>query len=165
MNYHKITQYDCSNGPGIRTVLWVSGCNHHCLGCHNPDTWDPNSGKVFTTSALDTLVESLSSPYISGLTVSGGDPLYVENRITLAGILSHIKSIYPNKSIWLYTGYKYEDISYLPILDYVDVLVDGQFILGKKDITLLYRGSSNQRLIDVPKTRKLGEVVLWHSDL
>lgn len=164
MNYIKITRFDTANGPGIRTVLWVAGCNHHCLGCHNQNTWDPNAGSQFHTKVLDDIVESLAPPYISGLTISGGDPLYPDNRTTMTGILSHIKSIYPNKSIWLYTGYKYEDIKDLPLLDYVDVLVDGEFILDQRDITLLFRGSPNQRLIDMDKTRLLGGVVLWQPD-
>lgn len=163
MNYVKLTKFDIANGPGIRTVLWVAGCNHRCRGCHNPETWDPTAGTAFHTSVLDEIVESLSHPYIAGLTVSGGDPLYPDNRITITSILSHIKELYPDKSIWVWTGYLYEDVKDLLIMDYIDVLVDGPFILEDRDITLKYKGSPNQRVIDVRRSKLYNDTILWDS--
>lgn len=161
INYHKITKFDTANGVGIRSVLWVSGCSHKCKGCHNPETWDPNSGKKFTEDTMEELLESLSPDYISGLTISGGDPFYVDNRFVVFAIVYKVKTLYPKKSIWLYTGYKFEDIKDYDILKYIDVLVDGEFILNKKDITLPYCGSTNQRVIDVVKTLDSNEIVLY----
>ena len=161
MNYHKITKFDTANGPGIRSVLWVAGCNHRCKGCHNPQTWDETSGTPFTTESLEELLDSVQSSYIAGITLSGGDPLYPNNREAVHNILADFKERYPDKSVWMYTGYLYDDISTLPLLQYVDVLVDGRFVLENRDLTLLYRGSPNQRIIDVTKSRQLGEVILW----
>lgn len=163
MNYIKLTKFDTSNGPGIRTVLWVAGCDNHCPGCHNPETWDPNAGTPFRTTVVDEIDESLSHPYIAGLTVSGGDPFYSENITAVTGILSYIKKKHPDKTIWVYTGYSYENLKDLPIMEYIDVLVDGRFILALKDITLPYSGSSNQRIIDIPKSRETGEVIRWQN--
>ena len=142
-------QQDYQTTPD-RTVLWVAGCDNHCPGCHNPETWDPNAGTPFRTTVVDEIDESLSHPYIAGLTVSGGDPFYSENITAVTGILSYIKKRHPDKTIWVYTGYNYEDLKDLPIMEYIDVLVDGRFILELKDITLPYSGSTNQRIIDIP---------------
>lgn len=161
MNYHKITRFDTSNGPGIRSVLWVSGCAHHCPGCHNPETWDVSSGKLFTEESLKYLLDSIAPPYIAGVTFSGGDPLLPLNRSSISQIMHEIRTLYPTKSIWVYTGYLYEDIKSLPLLSYVDVLVDGRFILDQKDITLPYAGSRNQRVIDIPRSLLSDEVILW----
>lgn len=161
MNYQKITKFDTANGPGIRTTLWVSGCSHYCKGCHNPQTWDPDSGNLFTIDTLAEIRNSLEPDYIAGLTISGGDPLYPDNIAMILFLVKYIKQFYPNKSIWMWTGYLYEDIKGYSILDYVDVLVDGPFILEQRDITLSYRGSPNQRVIDLHKTREKGDVVLW----
>ena len=161
INYIKITQFDTANGPGIRTTLWVAGCEHECPGCHNESTWDPDQGHEFTRDTIDTILDSLSSKHIAGLTISGGDPLYYFNRSDVKDLVLQVKAKYPDKSIWLYTGYTYESLlfyvwrgcDYLSdILDNIDVLVDGPFISSKKDLTLLYRGSSNQRLIDMKRT-------------
>lgn len=152
MNYIQITEYDTANGSGIGTVLWVSGCNHNCEGCHNPQTHNPNAGVPFTQHTLTKLVESLNHPFISRLTLSGGDPLFPANRTPITEICKQIKSVHPTKKIWLYTGYVWEQINSLEIMNYIDVLVDGEFILSMKNLNLLYRGSSNQRLIDVPKS-------------
>lgn len=159
MKYIKITKCDIANGPGVRTVLWVSGCNHHCKDCHNPDTWDYNNGKDFDKNAHDYLFECLSKSYIKGLTLSGGDPLYPDNREGIISLISEVRSQFPSKDIWLYTGYTYEEISHLN-LD-VDVIVDGPFINYQRDISLLFRGSRNQRLIDVNKTRIKGQIITY----
>lgn len=162
MNYQKITKYDIANGEGVRVVLWVSGCNHHCEGCHNPETWDPTSGQPFTKETMDELLEALEPDYIAGLTLSGGDPLFPKNRETVYKILKTVKTLYPQKTIWLYTGYKWEDIEYNPwITKYTDVIVDGKFIMDQKDITLPWCGSKNQRVIDVERSVLQRKVVLY----
>lgn len=157
-------RYDTANGPGIRTTLFVSGCNHKCEGCHNPETWDENSGKLFSGATINEIIASLAYHYINGLSISGGDPLHPSNRSQVSMLAHIIKYTYPSKSIWLWTGYLYEDIKDLPIMEYVDVLVDGPFILSKRDITLPYSGSTNQRVIDVKKTRELGDIVLYKHE-
>ena len=160
MNYHNITTEDFLNGDGLRTVLWVAGCSHHCPSCQNPETHDPCSGILFDNNAYKELIEDLSRDYISGITFSGGDPLYGGNRETVTALAKDIKEQFPNKTIWCYTGYTYEDIKDLEIMNYVDVLVDGRFVQALKDIKLYWRGSSNQRVIDVPKTRETGNICL-----
>lgn len=147
MNFHRIESTNLSNGIGWRTVLWVSGCTHHCEGCHNPETWDFNSGKKFTDKHLRKIIEFLEKPYIKGLTISGGDPLAVDNRESILEIVKAVKNNCPTKDIWLYTGYEYEDVKDLEILQYIDVLVDGRFVLDQRDITLPFRGSTNQNII------------------
>lgn len=149
MNYHKIESTNLSNGLGWRVVLWVSGCSHKCEGCHNPETWDPNSGKLFTVKELRKIIEFLDKPYIKGLTLSGGDPLMPENRAGVLQLVKAVKDNCPTKDIWLYTGYEYSKIKDLDILNYVDVVVDGEFILSERDITLPFRGSRNQKIIDL----------------
>ena len=147
MNFHRIESSNLSNGIGWRVVLWVSGCTHHCEGCHNSETWDFNSGKLFTKTELHKILDFLSKPYIKGLTLTGGDPLALQNRDEILNIVKVVKGEYPEKDIWLYTGYEYEEIKDLEILKYVDVLVDGRFILSQRDITLPFRGSTNQKII------------------
>ena len=147
MNYHRIESTNLSNGIGWRVVLWVSGCEHHCEGCHNPETWDYNSGKPFGKRELHKILDFMSKPYVKGLTISGGDPLAPQNRDEILSILKVVKEEFPDKDIWLYTGYNYEDVCDLDILKYVNVLVDGKFILSQRDITLPFRGSLNQRII------------------
>lgn len=147
MNYVAIDQFDTANGIGIGTVLWVSGCEHNCPQCHNPQTHDPNFGQKWTNRQMDFLLRTLEPDYITRLTVSGGDPLYPANRSEVERILQTIKSIYPQKSIWLYTGYLYEQIKTLELMKYVDVLVDGPFLIAQKSLDLKFRGSSNQRII------------------
>lgn len=151
MNFHRIESTNLSNGIGWRVVLWVSGCHHHCEGCHNPETWDINSGKPFTEKHLQKIIEFLNKPYIRGLTLSGGDPLAEENRDEILHIVKTVKSIYPNKDIWLYTGYVFDEVKDLDIIKYVDVVVDGKFELENRDITLPFRGSTNQRIIEISK--------------
>ena len=165
MNYAKITKHDIANGRGVRVVLWVSGCSHHCTGCQNPDTWDDDYGSRFEASDLSDIITLLREDWISGLTLSGGDPLKPSNVEICTIVAACAKSNVPNKDIWCWTGYTWdeiiarEDCKY--ILQYIDVLVDGEFIQDKYDISLKWRGSSNQRVIDVKKSLQAGKVVLY----
>lgn len=145
MKYSSITYPDINNGLGCRCSLWCSGCTHKCEGCHNKCTWDFNFGNEFTESSFNELVDILNREYIKGLTLTGGDPLDSFNDVL--DILIKVKSILPKKDIWLYTGYEFNDIiksDKKRILDYVDYLVDGQFDISKRNISLKFRGSSNQ---------------------
>lgn len=158
MRYHNITKDDMLNGNGLRVVLYVSGCNHHCKGCQNPITWDALDGIEFDDNAKREIFEQLDKPYISGITFSGGDPLYISNLGEVTNLAKEIKRIYPDKTIWLYTGSSWSDILNLEISKYLDVVIDGEFELDKKDINLMWKGSSNQRVIDVQKTLKSKEI-------
>lgn len=149
MYYHGITKTSVANGTGIRTVLWVSGCNHHCNGCHNPQTWDVNSGQLFDDSARRKLMLALSKVWCNGLTFSGGDPLHPQNRDTVTEIAKEVKDRFPDKDIWLYTGYTFEEVKDLEVMQYIDILVDGEFIEDLRDLRLKFKGSANQRIIDV----------------
>ena len=161
MRYHNITTDDMLNGDGLRTVLWVSGCEHHCPECQNPITWDPECGLEFDEKVEKELFAALDKPYISGVTFSGGDPLYPGNRDCIIELIKKIKRLFPGKNIWLYTGYKWEDICTLDGLELIDVLVDGRFEKDLKDVKLHWKGSSNQRVIDVKETLRQGEIVLF----
>ncbi len=152
MRYHNITKDDMLNGDGLRVVLWVAGCEHCCKGCQNPVTWDPNGGLEFDESAKQEIFEQLDKPYISGITFSGGDPLHYANRDGVIKLAQEIKEKYPNKTIWLYTGDTWDVAMRYPLMKYIDVLVDGEFEQDKKDTTLMWKGSSNQRVIDVQAT-------------
>jgi len=152
MRYHNITKDDMLNGDGLRVVLWVAGCEHCCEGCQNPVTWDPNGGLAFDEAAKNEIFEQLDKPYISGITFSGGDPLYCANRSDVKQLAMEIKEKYPDKTIWLYTGDVWENAMHYSLIKYVDVLVDGEFELDKKDTTLMWKGSKNQRVIDVQAT-------------
>lgn len=147
MKYLNILDCSIADGEGVRVVLFVSGCSHHCKGCHNPESWDPNNGKEFTEETKQKLFDLLCRDYIDGITFSGGDPLYCNNYSTILNLCLEIKQKFPNKTIWLYTGYTFEEIQRLDIIKYIDVLVDGKFEIDKKDITLAFKGSSNQRII------------------
>ncbi len=160
MRYHDITKDDMLNGDGLRAVLWVSGCSHCCKDCQNPITWDPNGGLAFDKKAKEELFLELSKDYISGVTFSGGDPLYFGNRSDILKLVREIKELFPSKTIWLYTGFLWETVSRLEIVQYLDVLVDGEFITEQKDTQLYWRGSRNQRVIDVPASLREGRVVL-----
>ena len=160
MKYLKISNFDTANGLGIGNVLWVSGCSHHCPQCHNPQTWDKNAGEEFTEEVLDNLLEKLKRPYIKRLTLSGGDPLFLGNRDEITNIVRKVKKNFPNIKIWCYTGYLWEEVKDLPCMDFIDVLVDGEFKVDLKDITLPFCGSSNQRIINVKESLKKGCVVL-----
>lgn len=152
MRYHNITTDDMLNGDGLRVVLWVAGCEHCCKGCQNPVTWDPDGGLAFDEAARQEIFAELDKSYISGITFSGGDPLHPANRLEVKALMAEIKSRYPGKTIWLYTGDSWEDILQYPLVKYVDVLVDGEFHLKERDTKLLWKGSANQRVIDVQKT-------------
>lgn len=161
MNYGKINYTDIANGPGVRVSLFVSGCRNKCKGCFNQESWDFNFGKKFTISTLTNLLLALDKPYISGLTILGGDPLEPENLPTVTSICRTIKTINDSKNIWIYTGYLYEDFQNLELFDYVDVVVDGKFIESEKDISLQFRGSKNQKIVDIKRSKKENEVKLW----
>lgn len=160
MNYHNITKDDMLNGDGLRVVLWVAGCSHHCKGCHNPETWDPESGILFDEDAKNEIFTELDKDYVSGITFSGGDPLFKGNIYTVTTLCKEIKQKYPKKTIWLYTGYSFEEIKDLEVLKYVDVLCDGEFVFAKRDTQAHWVGSTNQRVIDVQQTLKTGKIVL-----
>ncbi len=164
MNYHNITKCDLLNGEGVRVVLWLAGCSHHCKGCQNPITWDENGGLLFDEQAKNELFLALSNPDIDGITFSGGDPLFCNNREEVGKLLQEISTKFPTKNIWLYTGYEWDEIKNLPFIKYVDVLVDGKFVEAKKDNNLLWKGSSNQKVIDVKKTLESGNIVLHCPD-
>lgn len=170
MNFHKIVEHDIANGPGIRVSLFVSGCDHRCPGCFNPETWDPASGKQFTEDDLLKLKTIMKSDTCSGLSLLGGDPMMPYNQKGVWEVINHIKDI-PDKTIWLWTGAFYEELKkprYVTdytdkILDNVDVIVDGPFVEAYKDFRLKYRGSSNQRIIDVRKTRRFNCIVPYQE--
>ncbi len=161
MNYHNITKDDMLNGDGLRVVLWVAGCSHACPGCHNPETWDPKSGIEFDEAAKQELFCELEKDYISGITFSGGDPLYCGNRECVTKLAKEIKEKYPTKTIWLYSGYVYDQVKDLEIMNYIDVFVDGEFVQALLDPQLRWKGSSNQKVIDMNKTRMVGSIVLY----
>lgn len=160
MNYLKIEDVDIGNGLDVGTVLWVSGCSHCCPHCHNPQTWDKNVGEEFTDEVLDNLLVKLDKPYIKRLTLSGGDPLFVGNRDAITAIVRKVKKNFPNIKVWCYTGYEWEHVKDLPCMDFIDILVDGKFKFELRDVTLPFRGSSNQRIINVQESLKKGSVVL-----
>lgn len=166
-----------NNGDGLRVVLWLSGCSHHCHNCQNPQTWNPDSGILFDEPAKQEIFNELSKNYISGITFSGGDPLHENNLDEVLKLVHEICISYPEKSIWLYTGYSYSEIfrgqssclsqkglnnfKRRKIIELCDVLVDGEYIDGQKDLTLAYRGSKNQRVIDVQKTLSQNKIILY----
>ena len=142
------------NGDGLRVVLWVAGCSHCCKECHNPITWDPNGGLLFDEAAKQEIFEQLEHSYISGITFSGGDPLHSANRLDVRNLMAEIREKYPDKTIWLYTGYEWKEVWHYPMMKYVDVVVDGEFKIDLKDTNLLWKGSSNQKVINVQETLK-----------
>lgn len=175
MRYHNITTADMMNGEGLRVVLWLSGCSHHCYNCQNPVTWDENDGLIFDESAKKELFRELDKDYISGLTLSGGDPLHEANLDGVLDLVNEIRLSFPNKSIWIYSGYRWSEIFndgvYLTkdcdgwkrreIVKQCSVLVDGQYIDSKRNPLLKWRGSSNQQVIDIKKSLKENIVVLY----
>lgn len=174
MNYSGIKYCDIANGPGVRTSLFVSGCRRHCYNCFNRDTWDFTSGAAFTPEVEKRLLESLKPAYVSGFSVLGGEPFEPENQRALLPLLEKVRAAFPEKTIWCYTGNTYETELLTPsharcevtdrLLGLMDVLVDGAFIEAQKDITLRFRGSANQRLIDLKRSREEGRAVLWQDD-
>lgn len=169
MNYHNLTYPDMNNGDGLRVVLWLSGCSHQCKGCQNPQTWNPDNGIPFDKKAFNELFDELEKDYISGITLTGGDPLYIDNLSGVYDICFFIKRYYPEKTVWIYTGYTWEEILQCGnserqlILKYCDVLVDGEYKEELRDVTLPWVGSSNQRVIDVQKSLKLHKIILHNS--
>ncbi len=174
MNYATIKYCDIANGPGVRTSLFVSGCTHHCKGCFNQEAQDFNYGQEFTQQTIDEILNSESADYVEGLSLLGGEPMELVNQRGLVGLLSQFKNKYPQKNIWCYTGYTY-DRDLIPggkaycevtddLLSKIDVLVDGEFIEEEKDVSLRFRGSKNQRLIDLRKTKGSGSIVLWTDE-
>ena len=165
MRYHNITTADMMNGEGLRVVLWLSACSHHCYNCQNPVTWDENDGLIFDESVKEELFRELGKDYISGLTLSGGDPLHEANLDGVLDLVNEIRLSFPNKSIWLYSGYTFEECllntKRREIIKNVNVLVDGRYIDSQRDITLKWRGSSNQRVIDIKQSLQKGEIILW----
>lgn len=151
------------NGEGLRTVLWVAGCSHNCPQCHNPVTWDINGGLAFDEAAKEELFEELKKDYISGVTFSGGDPLHEKNRKEIEKLAEDIREKFPDKTIWLYTGYEWEEICGIPFLPNIDVIVDGEFKIEEKDNSLHWKGSANQRVIDVKESLKTGKVQLYRE--
>ena len=173
MYYSVIKNCDIANGPGVRVVLFVSGCRPHCPGCFQPQTWDFSYGQPFTQDTVDELLRLLQPDYIAGLTLLGGEPMEPENQPALLDLVRQVKQAYPEKNIWCFSGYLYDDLAAGKIgdgavtralLGLVDVLVDGEFILARKKLQLRFRGSENQRLIDLRKTEQAGQVVLWTDE-
>ena len=174
MNYATIKYCDIANGEGVRTSLFVSGCRRHCPNCFNAVAWDFGYGAPFTKEVRNEILESLAPGYINGLSLLGGEPFEPENQRELLPFIKNVKVLYPNKTIWCYTGNNLEHEIWQPgpgrcevtdeFLQYIDVLVDGDFVQDQYDISLRFRGSSNQRIIDMNKTRAAGRVVLWQDD-
>lgn len=169
MRYHNITKADMLNGDGLRVVLWLAGCSHHCQACQNPITWDANDGLIFDEEAKREVFAELEKSWCNGLTLSGGDPLYVGNRKDVSLLVKEIKSKFPDKNIWCYTGYTWEELmkevkedeNLKIILDNVDVLLEGRFVLSLALEKLHYVGSSNQRIIDVRSSLDTGVINLY----
>lgn len=175
MNYAEIKYCDIANGSGVRTSLFVSGCTHHCKGCFNAVAWDFNYGCEFTDTVKEELLKSCEPDYVTGLTLLGGEPFEPENQTELLNLVKEFKKRFPNKTIWCFSGYTYEQLMGLfpsraktdmteEMLSYIDILVDGKFEEDKHDITLRFRGSENQRIIDLNATRKACKIVLWQDD-
>lgn len=168
MRYHNITKDDMLNGDGLRVVLWVSGCSHHCEDCQNPITWNPEEGLIFDEFAKQEIFDELEKDYVRGITFSGGDPLHPANREEVARLMLEIVAKYPYKDIWLYTGYTFEEIlqdEHLTfiVISCVDVLVEGRFEKDKMDVNHHWAGSTNQRVININETVNRNEVVLYEN--
>ena len=170
MNYGAIKKCDIANGVGVRTVLFVSGCTHHCKGCFQPETWNFDYGERYTKETEDEIIESLRPDYVDGITLLGGEPFEPENQRELVKLLRRINKELPQKTVWSFSGFTYEELTgdsravcevTNEMLSMLDVLVDGEFVEAKRNISLRFRGSENQRLIDMNKTRKEGKIVLW----
>lgn len=171
MKYANIKKHDIANGPGIRVSLFVSGCNHHCKGCFNSEAWDFNYGNDFTNDTIKEIINALSKDYINGLTILGGEPMELVNQPSVLELIKEIKKELPNKSIWLYSGFTYEEINKMTnkeameIINNIDVLVDGKFVIDLYDPALFFRGSSNQRVIDIKESLKKKKVILHEKNI
>lgn len=167
MNFHNITHDDMNNGDGLRVVLWVAGCDHHCKDCQNPVTWNPDDGVPFTLADKEEIFAALALDYIAGITFSGGDPLHPANRRDVRELMEEVKTRFPDKTIWVYTGYTWEEImqdsELAGMMTHVDILVDGRFVTELKDVTYPWAGSTNQKVIDVQKTLQEGRIILHES--
>lgn len=174
MNYADIKQYDVANGLGIRVSLFVSGCTHHCKNCFNKETWDFQYGNPFTEEEIQKILDYLKPSYVSGLSLLGGEPFEPENQEGLLPLVRKVKEVYPEKDIWCYTGYLLDEdicgkmLDHVPetreLLSYIDILIDGPFVEERKNLKIRFRGSDNQRIIDVKKTREAGKIILWDED-
>lgn len=158
MNYLQIEETNISCGPGVRVVLWVAGCDFHCPECQNPESWSVDAGSYFDEAAFQKLIKALDHDYIQGLTFCGGEPMHPHNAFEVKKIAHRIKELFPNKDIWCYTGYFYDDVELF--MEDMDVVIDGLYKKDLRDVTLMWRGSSNQRVIDVKKTKELGKIKL-----
>lgn len=163
MNYGVIHPESMVDGPGVRVSLFVSGCPHRCIGCFNEELWDHDAGKHFSYDTLTELLRLAEPDYIKGLSILGGEPLAPGNTVVVASICEEFKKAHPDKTIWLYTGYRWEDVKDLYAMKYVDVLVDGRFLEAEKDLTLRFRGSRNQRIIDVQSSKNEKNLTLWEE--
>lgn len=162
MNYAALKKFDIANGPGVRVSLFVSGCRHHCKNCFNREAWDFDFGRPFTKQTEEEILAELDKDYIKGLSLLGGEPFEPENRAALTQLLKRVREKYPQKTVWCYTGFEFErltDPTAKAMLSLIDVLVDGKFVEGLKSPDLIFRGSSNQRIIDVKKSLEAGEVI------
>ena len=164
MNYHNITHDDMLNGDGLRVVLWVAGCSHHCKNCQNPITWDPDGGILFDKEAREEIFEQLEKDYIAGITFSGGDPLHEANLKEVTALAKEIRSRYPKKTIWLYSGYLWDEVREWEIMEYLDVLVDGKYEEKLRDSKLHWKGSSNQRIIEVKQSKASRKIILHEGE-
>ena len=170
MKYAKIKKTDVANGPGVRVSIFVSGCHHHCEGCFNSEAWDFNYGNNFTEDTIKEIIEAMNHDYITGLSLLGGEPFELINQKGLLPLLKKVKEVYPDKTIWAYSGFLYDELKEMDypetkeILSLIDVLVDGKFVESLKDPNLYFRGSSNQRVIDMKKTLKSKKIVLHEKN-
>ena len=165
IRYNKIRKMDIANGPGVRVSIFLQGCTFKCPDCFNPETHDFSGGKELTQTVIDQLMELCAASHIKGLSILGGEPLHPKNITGTIQLAKIFKEKFPNKTIWIWTGFLYENIKEREIFDYVDVIVDGLFEKKLANPMLQYRGSSNQRIIDIPATIKTGRIVLWQSTL
>lgn len=174
MNYADIKQYDVANGTGVRVSVFVSGCTHHCEECFNKEAWDFNYGKPFTENEIDMVIEYLKPGYVAGLSLLGGEPLEPVNQEGLLPLLRKVHEVYPEKTVWCYTGYLFDtdvrdrmckesEVS-RELLSYIDIMVDGEFEIANKNLKVNFRGSDNQRIIDVKKSLETGEVIHWEGE-
>ncbi len=175
MNYAEIKKYDVANGIGVRVSLFVSGCTHHCKECFNKETWDFHYGKPFTEKEIDDIISYMEPDYIDGLTLLGGEPMEPVNQEGILPLLRRVRETYPQKTVWCYTGYLFdrdirdrmckESAVTRELITYLDILVDGEFVLERKNLKINFRGSDNQRIIDVKKSLETGGVIHWDGEI